>query len=884
MPPKTASPIKTKTLGDFFTKDDSLHSASKLEKPANNQAMTSTTAIMSAANDTVDSTGSPKSKAKKKANKTRTKEDHENQQPMSNDVDTQQVQNDTPSKDSTLSKGKRTRMEVSVVVPLMQHPQAALATSKFIERPILATEAAPPSSLIDSKEATQSGKPTTSAVSTSGSLTLGGGSSNISKFNKVDTASMFKVRSGKAYITESKLKFSAHPSAIADLYRFHEYRESLQMSEDLSQYTGVSVETDHVEITSIPTKHYGLIAKLVEESELVLNEAAAHIMSTLCPSGFDTLEDPTAPFNAQDGEGEMDVDNDVQTDGSTHEQALVKRNVTTVSTTAIMDAIQAVAQRVNYGVPVSSLPASITVTPSNLSVYRWEVQDIDRYFPSDMKAVVLKRRNKRIGASAALTAWFLGLETKQQEELCPLPITPVIAPGAEGGSTIGKKSRLSLGGESMDVDAIGNRTNEEPLDALSVHNQSTVAAVVDPAVLEAKLKEAEAKKKEAEAKEERRLEKERKMLEKQLEKDQKEAERLQREEIKRKKAEEERLKKEQTSMRFVGFFKPITSSATKKDAPESSAKSDLSAPPLSELFHPFHIKKNTSLAPINQFTKHISAEKIDEALDIKAGKDGDLSGMDVDMDLGHNVPKVAETKYARETVRSLFSRRPQSKGVDAQQQEKKLPRHYKSMTVSEAVRSGLLVQDEGNDISYMLTWKDIPSLRMRLLQFAENYRPAYYGTWSRQSKRITGRRFLGKDTELVDYDFDSEAEWEEDEEGEECKSDDDEEDVEDVGSDQDEEDDWLVPEGYLSEDEGLDAGEEGGAEITSQRKSKEVRRPALSQMTPIIVGPIFETVLGECSTHPVLEAYHVEFLGDYNIGMDMYHAVDSYPYPIQVVE
>ena len=61
------------------------------------------------------------------------------------------------------------------------------------------------------------------------------------------------------------------------------------------------------------------------------------------------------------------------------------------------------------------------------------------------------------------------------------------------------------------------------------------------------------------------------------------------------------------------------------------------------------------------------------------------------------------------------------------------------------------------------------------------------GTWSKRSKNITGRRFLGKDTDLVDYDFDSEAEWEEDEEGEECKSDDDDDDAEELCSEQEEE-------------------------------------------------------------------------------------------------
>jgi len=77
-------------------------------------------------------------------------------------------------------------------------------------------------------------------------------------------------------------------------------------------------------------------------------------------------------------------------------------------------------------------------------------------------------------------------------------------------------------------------------------------------------------------------------------------------------------------------------------------------------------------------------------------------------------------------------------------------------------------------------------------------------------------------------------------------------------------------------------------------------------MTSIIVGPVFEVTLGECSSHPALESYHIEFLGgrlhcpdcdqvreslnvesvdgrsllncviDYGIGMDMYHAVYAF--------
>jgi len=50
---------------------------------------------------------------------------------------------------------------------------------------------------------------------------------------------------------------------------------------------------------------------------------------------------------------------------------------------------------------------------------------------------------------------------------------------------------------------------------------------------------------------------------------------------------------------------------------------------------------------------------------------------------------------------------------------------------------------------------------MRLFSFSEDCRPAYFGTVSRRSAIITGRRPLARDTELLNYDYDSEAEWEE---------------------------------------------------------------------------------------------------------------------------
>ncbi|CAM9343973.1 unnamed protein product [Ectocarpus fasciculatus] len=62
--------------------------------------------------------------------------------------------------------------------------------------------------------------------------------------------------------------------------------------------------------------------------------------------------------------------------------------------------------------------------------------------------------------------------------------------------------------------------------------------------------------------------------------------------------------------------------------------------------------------------------------------------------------------------------------------------------------------------------------RMKLLQFHQDHRPAYWGTWSKNSTQVTGRRPLGRDTKgTLNYDYDSEEDWEEEAQGEDLLSD-----------------------------------------------------------------------------------------------------------------
>jgi len=75
--------------------------------------------------------------------------------------------------------------------------------------------------------------------------------------------------------------------------------------------------------------------------------------------------------------------------------------------------------------------------------------------------------------------------------------------------------------------------------------------------------------------------------------------------------------------------------------------------------------------------------------------------------------------------------------------------------------------------------------RLKFLKFFEDYRPPYRGTWSKpRSRNVSGRRPFGKEETYLNYDIDSEAEWEEEdvEDGEDLNS---------IAKDEDEDDEEL---------------------------------------------------------------------------------------------
>ncbi|NXU47616.1 CAF1A factor, partial [Turnix velox] len=142
--------------------------------------------------------------------------------------------------------------------------------------------------------------------------------------------------------------------------------------------------------------------------------------------------------------------------------------------------------------------------------------------------------------------------------------------------------------------------------------------------------------------------------------------------------------------------------------------------------------------------------------------------------------------------------------------------------------------------------------RMKLLQFCENHRPAYWGTWNRKTTLIRPRNPWSKDSKLLDYEVDSDEEWEEEEPGESLSHS--EEDDEEEGEDEDDDDGFFVPHGYLSEDEGVtEECDPENQKVRQKLKAKEwdelmAKGKRFHVLQPVKIGCIWEST--ECDSSP----------------------------------
>jgi hypothetical protein len=138
----------------------------------------------------------------------------------------------------------------------------------------------------------------------------------------------------------------------------------------------------------------------------------------------------------------------------------------------------------------------------------------------------------------------------------------------------------------------------------------------------------------------------------------------------------------------------------------------------------------------------------------------------------------------------------------------------------------------------------------------------FLGTWSKKSKIISGRRPFVKDTATFNYDFDSEGEWQDEDEGEsilESNGETGDEEEEDEAEGLSSEDSWVVPDGYLSEGEGvemedlpkeLDPFYDPGLDASTDRTKRKRPKKSIRELKISIVGPTFIPLISQVRPDP----------------------------------
>lgn len=212
-----------------------------------------------------------------------------------------------------------------------------------------------------------------------------------------------------------------------------------------------------------------------------------------------------------------------------------------------------------------------------------------------------------------------------------------------------------------------------------------------------------------------------------------------------------------------------------------------------------------------------------QIIDLTA-KSPDLSAQELPVATPEKAPKPADVSTktitpAKNTVLNYFTKAPQPIAIVEEKNTRKLAPRLNSQRLEE-FQNRIDVFDaeiNGSDNTTTTTYlKNLKSnlykpfrvekrikgaLRARLLQFSEDVRPPYFGTWQKKSKLITGRRPFREDTEVFDYDVDSEAEWDIGGPGESLKGDDSDDDDIDGPDDYEIDMKTFVPHGYVSDDE-----------------------------------------------------------------------------------
>ncbi|TYG37052.1 hypothetical protein ES288_D13G111200v1 [Gossypium darwinii] len=473
----------------------------------------------------------------------------------------------------------------------------------------------------------------------------------------------------------------------------------------------------------------------------------------------------------------------------------VKDRMGNVSLAAVKSAVLLVGQRVKYG--LENEEADILEDDSHSSLWCWETRDA-KLIPKAVRATLRTRRtcrkkiNERITAVSAMVTLLQKSENDHSNEYDFVKVSEKLAKVlSEADIRLLMCNMLQKTGAKM---AEKEAKREEKLLIMQLErNKREIEKKkkkVDRELQKEKLQNEKVRKRlqdEAE-RDEKRCEREEAEMRKQLRKQQEEAERDQR----RREKEDAELKKKLSIQKQASVM-------------ERFLKKCKTSPCQIE-----EITKPTIYSPSTEKSENVPESimlSMDRALSPKEETDAD------------DLRKLHLSSWRR-LGHSLHSNHKQCWGMRMNPRTE-LFKELKLTANKGLSREGLTlerhvdgwVEQNSDDRSCHnddVSVSDVKNCcaRKQLLQFDKSYRPAFYGIWPKKSNVVGARHPWRKDPDL-DYDVDSDEEWEEEEPGEnlsDCDKDEEEESCEGCSkaNDEDEsEDGFFVPDGYLSEDEGV---------------------------------------------------------------------------------
>ncbi|KZP20865.1 hypothetical protein FIBSPDRAFT_1044651 [Athelia psychrophila] len=571
-------------------------------------------------------------------------------------------------------------------------------------------------------------------------------------------------------------------------------------------------------LPAIPDEHKPLIAKLAHESDKTVTALAKHIRSQLLPS-----------------QDEDDINSD-----STNTSA-------SLPLPALEAAIKSILSRTNYGLDG---PVGNAKTPAAACVWRWEVKPEHReWLPKALKEKIDARQTERTEARKDLQTMFEALSQEERDR--------IIDPKRATKPPTKDQNQASVS-PSKTIEA-------EPMEPLPVKKQQKKSEIAENVTSEAstsKVAPVRAKK------------------EMDPDKIAKEKERLEKKAAKAEKEKKEKEAQNKSRSLMAGFFnKPKTNSRESPVAnePDKAVVSRVAGPSSNQsafekTFKPFVIKKDAELAHINWFLRKNKAREV-IVIDDDGGAVEEEGTSDDAIQIAYDETALGQMT-APEHLRTVISSMPLS--VDASFTTTPRRRFYAPRVVTRDIVAQLSEAEIADDPSRVGTLLSVlrnrNALPAKVLIFADNSRPGYFGTWTRHSQVIGPRKPLERDLLALDYAYDSGEEWED-------EGNDNADDVvegaedDDVASEADSDlDSWLVSDDEVEEiappsvDPELDAPA-ATLNFPTKRKADDgerkigKKRKVVIPLVPFVKGPCWESAVGQCSYEP-FEPYRIQLFND----------------------